>query len=60
MEENNLLNALRSRLEKGAVLRQTAHDQNQYVVHLTTDPAISFPSEQEEQVNRVLHELNQI
>lgn len=60
MAENRQLEMLKQRLMQGAVLRQTAHEHNQYVVHLTTDPAIAFPAGDEEQVDRVLHELNQI
>lgn len=60
MPENEAFSALKKRLKQGAVLSQTAHEEGQYVVHLTTDPPIAFPAADEEQVDRVLHELGQI
>ena len=60
MPENDQFAVLKERLKKGAILGQTVHEKSSYVVHLTTDPPIVFSTKDEEQVDRVLHELGQI
>lgn len=60
MTESDKKESLKRRLKEGAVLRQCNHENGTYVVHLTTDPPLVFNEKEEEQVDRILHELNQI
>lgn len=60
MSDFQKITNLQSRIKKGTRLKQTSHEGGNYVVHLTTDPPIVFDVRDEGEVNRVLHDLDQI
>lgn len=60
MLDASALHVLRERLKKGDVLRSCGIENNQYVVHLTKDPAMTFDISERETVARILHEESQI
>jgi len=58
MSKFQKLTNLQSRIKKGTRLIKASHDDDNYVVHLTTDPPIAFDAKDEGAVNRILHDLN--